>query len=246
MSHEKILSHPKKAMIIRMLSRGDGIRAVAKAIKECYPNDKKMHLSTPTLQKFRDEKLNITGETLKAIKKATKEKNEIKTAKKEDTKLSRIPAFREAVEKAANMHVDIRQELQELLATVKSRVEDLFDRAAEGSLSVNEEANLSKYFAQWTATIQQWAKYIDKIADRTVEANININVIEDQMAVLRVAVKETIEEMDPDIAPIFMRKLSEKMEELSYRKQKTESINAIHTTTNKLAEKIRDAEVEDD
>ena len=214
-SHAKILSHPDKAMIIRMLARGDGVRKVAKAIKELHPNDKKLHLSTPTLQKFRKEKLKIEGEVLDAVKQATKEKVDKRIAKKEDTKLRRIPAFREAVEKAASLHVDIRQELQELLATVKSRVEDLFDRAAEGSLSVNEEANLSKYFAQWTATIQQWAKYVDKIADRTVEANININVIEDQMAVLRVAVKETIEEeMDPDTATRFMRRLSEKMAEL--------------------------------
>jgi hypothetical protein len=158
MSFEKILGHPSKNLIVRMLTQGRGVRAVAKELKNMYPNDKKLQLSVPTLQKFRKEKLNLEGDTLDAVKQATKEKRLIKQEKKEDTQLRKIPAFRDAVAKAVNMHVDIRQELQELLTTVKSRVEDLFDKAANGSLSVNEEANLQKYFASWTTTIQNWAK----------------------------------------------------------------------------------------
>jgi len=230
-----------------MLTQGHGVRAVAKEIKNLHPKNKKLHVSVPTLQKFRKEKLNLEGEALEAVKQATKEKKAIKTAKKEDTQLRKIPAFREAVEKAVNVHVDIRQELQELLVTVKTRVEDLFDRAADGTLSVNEEANLHKYFASWTTTIQQWAKYIDKIADKTIETNVNITIIEDQMAALRGAIKEVIsEELDHEAATRFMHKLSEKISELTYKPKAHESMTQMHDNTLALAEKIQDVEVEDD
>lgn len=243
-SFAKILGHPDKNLIVRMLTQGHGVRSVAKEVKRLHPNDKKLHISVPTLQKFRKEKLNLDGETLDAVKQATKEKQIKKQEKKEDTQLRKIPAFREAVEKAANVHVDIREELQQLLTTVKSRVEDLFDRAANGDLSVNEEANLHKYFASWTTTIQQWAKYVDKIADKTIETNVNITVIEDQMAVLRNAVRETIEEeMDQEVAMRFMHKLSQKISELSY-KQNDISLNDIKTGTHLIARDIQDAEVE--
>lgn len=246
-SFAKILGHPDKNLIIRMLTSGHGVRAVAREIKKLHPRDKKLHISVPTLQKFRKEKLNLDGEALEAVKKATKEKNVVKQEKKETTQLNRIPAFREAVEKAANVHVDIRQELQELLVTVKTRVEDLFDRAGNGTLSVNEESNLQKYFASWTTTIQQWAKYVDKIADKTIETNVNITIIEDQMAALRSAVREIIEEeMDQEIAARFMQRLSQKIDELSYRQKQHESVGQMLNQTQALAEQIQDAEVEDE
>lgn len=246
-SFAKILGHPDKNLIVRMLTQGHGVRAVAKELKKLHPNDKKLHLSVPTLQKFRKDKLNLEGEALDAIKQATKEKHIVKQEKKEDTQLRKIPAFRDAVEKAANVHVDVRQELQELLVTVKSRVEDLFDRASAGTLSVNEETNLQKYFASWTTTIQQWAKYVDKIADKTIETNINITVIEDQMAALRSAVREVIEEeMDQETATRFMQRLSEKISELSYKQKRHDSMGEIYSKTMVLTEKIQDVEVDYD
>jgi hypothetical protein len=243
----KILSHPDKNFIVRSLTQGKGVRSLAKEIKELHPNNKKLHISVPTLQAFRRDKLNLEGQALEAVKQAAKEKAVAKEEKKEDTQLRKIPAFREAAEKAASLHVDIRQELQELLATIKLRVEDLFDRAAAGTLTVNEEANLHKYFASWTTTIQNWAKYVDKIADHTIETNVNITIIEDQMAALRAAVRDTIEEeMDHDAATRFMHRLSQKINELSYRQQRQESFTEIKSETLAIAQTINDVEETDE
>jgi len=232
----KILNHPNKNLIVSLLSKGVGVREVSKKIAELNPNNRKLHITSNTLQSFRKEKLNLDGEILEELKKAYDEREEIRIQKREDSHLRKIPAFREAVEKAVNIHVDIKQELQQLLTTIKLRIEDLYDKAVDGTLTVNEEANLQKYFSSWTNTIQQWAKYVDKIADRTIETNININVIEDQITVLRSAIRETIEEeMDPEIAVRFMSKLSQKMSELTYR-QNSPSINTIYKETHKLVE----------
>jgi hypothetical protein len=238
--YEKILTHPSRSKIVRMLNKGVGVREVARRVKELYPNDKKLHVSYRTLQDFRADNLKLDNATISVIRQEEKKKSIEREEKIIQDNLRRVPAFKEAVTKAANIHVDIRQELSELLTTVKSRVEDLFDRSAEGKLSVNEEANLHKYFASWTMVIQQWAKYIDKIADHTIETNVNITVIEDQMAVIREAIRETIEEeMNQEAAVKFMDKLTDKISALSYHRKNTESMRSIHDNTVRLSSGIR-------
>jgi len=245
-SFKKIITHPSRNAIVRMLTQGQGVRMVAKTIREdLHPDNKKLWVSVPTLQKFRKEKLNLEGKALEEAKLAAKEKREIKELKKEESQLKRIPAYKEKLQEAIDLHVDIPQQLRELLVLVKSRVEDLFDKSAEGSLSVNEESNLHKYFASWTTTIQQWAKYVDRIADRTTETNINITVIEDQMAVLRETVQEIVAEMDPAMAIKFYSRLSDKMSGLSYKPPKTVSFQNIHDDTkNMLDAHIEEIKIE--
>ena len=230
-----------------MLTQGQGVRAVAKAIKELHPEDKQLWISVPTLQKFRKEKLNLDGKAIEEIKIAVKEKKEMKELKKEETTLRNIPAYKEKLQEALDLHVDIPQQLRELLVLVKARVEDLFDRSSNGTLSVNEEMNLHKYFASWTTTIQQWAKYVDRIADRTVETNVNITVIEDQMATIREAVREVLEEMEPSLALKFYDKLNAKMTSLTYVPNKTVSFSNIRDETKTMLEShIEEFETEDD
>ena len=220
MAFEKLLLHPDKNVIVKMLMRGDGVRAISKYLKEKYPNNKKMQLTTNTLQKFRTEKLNLEGEALEAVKEATKQSAEIKKEKKEDAQIKRIPAYKEKLKEVVDYHVDLQNELKQLLILIKARTEDLFDKASNGQITINEEANLQRYFASWTTTIERWAKYIEKIADKTIETNVNITVIEDQMSVIREAIRETLNEFEPEIAIKFLDKLSSKIANLSYKAPK--------------------------
>lgn len=217
MSFEKILTHPDKNMIVKMLVQGQGVRMVSKYLREKYPSNKKMHISVPTLQAFRRQKLNLEGEALEAVKQATKERVVEKQEKRSDTKLKKLPAYQEKIKEIVDYHVDIQKELKELFVLAKARMEDLFDKAARGEITINEEANLQRYFQIITTNIERWAKYVEKIADRTVETNVNITVIEEQMSVMRDAVRETIGEMSPDLALKFLDRLSQKMATLSYR-----------------------------
>jgi hypothetical protein len=209
MSFEKILTHPDKNTIVKMLAQGQGVRMVSKYLREKYPSDKKMHISVPTLQAFRRQKLNLEGEALEAVKQATKERAVEKQEKHNDTKLKRLPAYQEKIKEIVDYHVDIQKELKELFVLAKARMEDLFDKAARGEITINEEANLQRYFQIITTNIERWAKYVEK--------NVNITVIEEQMSVMRDAVREIIGEMSPDLALKFLDRLSQKMATLSYR-----------------------------
>lgn len=241
----KIYNHPDRNKIIRMLSvDGRGVRAVSNFLKEKYPDDKTKRLTTTTLQKFRREKLNLEGEALQAIKDASKErkieqaeKDNEKDLERHEKKFQRLPVYKEKVKEAIELHVEIRRELSELLVLIKGRTEALFDKAAAGQITVNEEANLQRYFQAWTTAIERWAKYVERIADKTVETNVNITVIEDQMAVIREAIKETFQEVAPDLMPSFLDKLGSKMELLRY-KHNTTSFGEIRDDTKILKESI--------
>lgn len=241
MSFSKVLSHPNKNIIVRMLTRGDGVRKVAQYLKERYPKDKSKQISVPTLQAFRKQKLNIEGEALEVIKVAAREKRQVKNSKHESAQIRKLPAYKEKVKEIINYHVDIQNELKELMILVKARIEDLFDKAMRGEITINEEANLQRYFQIVTTTIERWAKYVEKIADKTVETNVNITVIENQMSLMREAVREVIEEMDPEMAIKFLDKLNNKMTTLSY-KHKSDSVtfeeikNDTHMLTTNVVE----------
>jgi hypothetical protein len=245
MAFEKIINHPDKNAIIRMLINGDGVRAVAKYLREKYPRNKKLHLTANTLQRFRVEKLNIEGEALGAIKEASKQKKEIVAEEQLDRQIKRNPFYQEKIKEALNFHVDLQKELKEMALLIKSRIEDLFDRAQKGEITVNEEANLQRYFQSWVTLLERWAKYVEKIADKTVETNINVTVIEDQMTVIREAIRETLSELQPEVAIKFLDKINLKMANLSYRAPKQVEFSDIRDDVHMLADAI-DAEVEDD
>ena len=238
----KIFSHPDKSMIVRMLNRGDGVRKISNVLKEKYPNDKSKQLSAVVLQKFRKEHLKLEGEALEIIKKETKVKKQNSTEKKEIAKIKKLPAYKEKIKEIIDYHVELENEIKELLILAKARMEDLFDKASAGELTINEEGNLLKYFQTITTTIDKWAKYVEKIADRTIESNTNINitVVEDQLAIMRMAIAEVIEEMSPDLKIKFLNNLSKKMEQLQYRQQKAPSFENIKDDV-----KLLNAEIED-
>ena len=59
MSGSKILKHPEKEEIIRRLNDGESIRKTSAWLQEKYPTNKKLWISTVSLQKFRKDNLQL-------------------------------------------------------------------------------------------------------------------------------------------------------------------------------------------
>ena len=242
--HKKLMCHPDKKRIIKMLMEGVSVREVAQRLKEMYPDDKKLHLSVPLLQAFRKDKLNLSGETLDAIQQVQREKlppmEKTLTDNQVNNMLLKNSAYKEKLEEALNLHIDIRQQLANMSVLIHARMEDIFNRAQAGKVSTVDEQNLQRYFQTYITVIEKWAKYIDKIADHTIETNVNITVIEDQMSVIRGCIRETLGEVNPELAIKFFSKLEKKMAELSYRPQKQESFTEIRDDVMMLTEDIQE------
>jgi len=240
MSFKKVLSHPNINMIVKELTDGAGVRKVAKILQEMYPDDKKKHISPVTLQKFRKEHLGIEGDALEAIKEASKEKKMIETKEQEHKEVQKLPSYKEKLQEAIDLHIDIRQQLANLHILISARMEDLFDKLASGEAKVSDEISLQKYFQTYITLIERWAKYIDKVADYTVETNVNITVIEDQMALMRESIWELLQEMDPAMAVKFLEKLDNKMKDMDYMTSKRPKFSSMHGDVKALTATIEE------
>lgn len=217
MAFPKIMGHKHKDLIVKLLLEGRGVRYVSKTLKEMYPEDKSMHVSVPTLQAFRKEHLKLEGDALEEIKKAKRKKEIDKEKKREHTKVRNLPSYRKKLEEVVDLHVDIKKSLAQIDTLIRARLEDFFDRAQEGTASIKEEQLLQGYFDRYFTLLDKWAKYVDKLADHRVEQNVNITIINEQMALLRSAVHNVIMNMDPEAALRFTTELGKEMEGLSYR-----------------------------
>jgi len=240
MAFPKLLTHPQKDMIVKLLLEGRGVRYVSKTLKEMYPNDKKLQVSVPTLQAFRKEHLKLEGDALEEIKKA-KRKTEIdKEKQREHTKVRNLPSYRKKLEEVVDVHVDIKKSLAQIDTLIRARLEDFFDRAQEGTASIKEEQLLQGYFDRYFVMLDKWAKYVDKLVDHRVEQNVNITIINEQMALLRSAVHNVLMNMDSEAAIKFSTELGKEMENLSYRHD-SPSLEEISGDVTLLSAKFEEA-----
>jgi hypothetical protein len=245
MAFKKILTHPDKNKIIKLLTEGVGVREVSKQLKEKYPRNTKLQVSANSLQEFRSQHLNLEKEALEEIKKANSEAKEAKAFVKDHGVVKSMPAYRERIKEIIDYKVDIHNELKELILLGKSRIEALFDKAASGEATINEEKNLQTYMSNLQSNLERYAKYVEGFADKTIETNVNITVIEDQMLAMREAVKETLEEMDGEMAVRFLEKLNQKITTLSFKSKN--NVSFANVQENKaLVANIEDVCEDDD
>ncbi len=227
----KVVNHKHADMISKLLLEGRSVRYVSKLLKDMFPNDKKLQISAQTLQAFRKEQLDIDGDVLRGIKRASKESVEKKEQKKVHARVSKLPSYKQKLEEAAGMHLDIRRSLLQIDGLLKERLEQFFDKAQDGKTTVDEERLLQGYFDRYFTMIDKWAKYIDKLADQKIEHNININVINEQMSLLRSAVINVIQRLDQSLANVFIEELEKEMSTLSYGNSPSIPIEQIHQET---------------
>lgn len=65
----------------------------------------------------------------------------------------------------------------------------------------------------------QYKKFVEGLADKTVDHNINITVFNDQIAVIRDVIRECIADFEPERAMLFLEKLNQRMADTTYRPQ---------------------------
>lgn len=226
MAFPKIMQHPQKDMVVRLLLEGKGVRKVEKILKDMYPDMPEMHITANTLQKFRSQHLKLDGDALEKIKREQRAKAKRKADKKEHTQVKNLPSYRKKLQEAVDVHIDIRKSLGELDGLLRERIEDFFDRAQAGTASIMEEKLLQGYFDRYFTLLDKWAKYVDKIADIRVETDVNVTLIQTQMAAIRRVILKVLNRMDPDMAVVFMQELGREMENLEFERP-TESLESI-------------------
>ena len=166
-----------------------------------------------TLQKFRSENLNIKGDVLEDIK---NKKSEIDKKHLElETKMivQSSNSYQKKIDEIASSELDVTRRLLEMDKLVNSRIEYYFNLLETGG-SIREDRIFLEYVNTMKSLMQDWKKYIEGVADKKIEHNININVVNEHAKILKETILEILREMDPRLIPVFVDKLSHRMKQL--------------------------------
>ena len=209
----KVLNHPDKEKIIEKLLSGESVKEIESWLEKKYPRSKRLHISYMTLQKFRSENLNIKGDVLEDIK---NKKTEIDKKNLEiETKMivQSSNAYQKKIDEIASSELDVTRRLLEMDRLVNSRIEYYFNLLETGG-SIKEDRIFLEYVNTMKSLMQDWKKYIEGVADKKIEHNININVVNEQAKILKETILEILKEMDPKLIPLFVDRVSYRMKQL--------------------------------
>lgn len=242
----KILSSPDKDLIIKWLTEGISVREVERRLAEKHPkkNEEHLRVSFTTIQAFKKDHLNLTGKVLSDIRTAgllTK-----KWAKKQEIQeaVNRNKNYQETIQKIVDSDLDVRMEILKVFNIIESRLEALFDKVSQSEITdPNVEKLLQGYLDQFMKVLDQHKKYVEGYKEQ-VDVNVNVNVMTEQINILREAVRESLSEVDPAITMLFMGKLNTKMKDLACSDSNTSGGHSALLDRSLRASNTTDAEFE--
>jgi hypothetical protein len=214
----KILKHPDKEQIIEWLSDGESVRSVEAKLKEKYPNNKKLWLTSVTLQTFRKKHLQLEGKVLQDIQEAREVKQRQIEEAKRQKQLVESDAYKKKINEIADSKLDVAQRILQLDRVIESRIEYWYNAVASGEESAAKgDRELRQFLDRQMANLAQYKKFVEGLNDKSAEYNLNVTVINDQISILRDVVRDCIAEFEPDVAAMFMEKLNRRLNQASYR-----------------------------
>lgn len=207
----KVLKHPDKEEIIKKLLDGESLKNVEAWLQKKYPRRKRLHISWVTLQKFRKEHLNLYGDVLEDIKNARKAKDEDSSELLVKQIIAESSHYQEKINEIASAELDASKRLLEMDKLINSRLVYYFNLLESGNGNIKEDKVFLDYIREYRAILESWKKFIEGHADKKIEHNININVVNEQINVLKGIIFEVLQEMDPMLVPVFVDRLNQKM-----------------------------------
>lgn len=215
METNKVARHPDKDEIIKMLLNGESVKQVDAWLKKKYPKRKRLHISYMTLQKFRSEHLNIKGDLLEDIKMKKKTDDLISSEAELKLAVSNSSEYQNKINEIVSNEMDVQRKLLEMEKLISSRMEFYYNAVAAGG-NIKHDRVFLEYLNMMRSIMQDWKKYIEGFADKKVEHNLNVNIVNDQINIMKEVVIDVLRDMDPALVLIFMEKLNYKMSGLKH------------------------------
>jgi hypothetical protein len=215
METNKVARHPDKEEIIKMLLNGESVKQVDAWLKKKYPKRKRLHISYMTLQKFRADHLNIKGDLLEDIKLKKKSDELISSEAELKLSVSNSSEYQKKINEIVSNEMDVQRKLLEMEKLISSRMEFYYNTIAAGG-NIKHDRLFLEYLNMMRSIMQDWKKYIEGFADKKIEHNLNVNVVNDQIKIMKEVVIDVLKDMDPALVLVFMEKLNGKMSGIKY------------------------------
>lgn len=222
----KILNHPDKEEIIDKLSNGESVRSMEAWLKEKYPNNRKLHISSVSLQKFRKNKLQLEGQVLKDIQEGERTKKQMLTEQERQKQLESSNAYKKKINEIVDSKLDVARRILQLDRIMEARIEYWFNAVASGEeTAAKGDKELRSFMDSMMTLMGQYKKFVEGMADKTVDYNVNVTVMNEQIVAIQDVIRECIAELEPDQAILFMDRLQNKLSETSYRPKLIEPVS---------------------
>lgn len=209
MDLSKLLSHPDQEEIISKLVNGVKPKDVSDWLKIKYPNKDQNHLrlSIKLLKEFLDKHLDLYNTLEKDLKSAKSSFQEKQVA----ASLKNNKTYQERISEIANTEVDIKKMMVETGELIRARIEQYFDKVQENPSNLKPDYGLIKWFELLLSFTEKYDKIVNNSPDQIVQHNVTFQVVDQYVAVLQDCIRETLAEMDPEAAALFMEKYTEKI-----------------------------------
>ena len=97
---------------------------------------------------------------------------------------------------------------------INSRLEFYYNLLENGG-TLREDKIFIEYINTMKGLMQDWKKYVEGVADKRIEHNININVVNEQARILKETVIDVLTEISPELITIFVERLEVKTRALT-------------------------------
>ena len=206
-----------KDKIIEKLLAGDSSRDIEAWIKTKYPGKPRLHVSYSSLSAFRKNYLEMDADTVNVIKAL---KNNANTAAIKN-KIMTSSAYQQKLDEIVSNDIDVTRKMLEMEKLISSRIEYYFNLISDTSdpnktFGIKEERMFVDLLKSQQEVLRDWKKFVEGVADKKVEHNINISVVNEQVNILKRIVYETILELEPSLIPKFVEKMNARLEQTNF------------------------------
>lgn len=224
---KKLLSHPDREKILNELKGDKSLRAISKRLKEKYPDNPELVISISTLHAYRKEFCEVDVNVIKDIRKAKKEKQKLKKEAREKKVITGALEYQEKINEIVDAELDVAKKIMRLDAIIESRMEYWYNQisVSEGKAIPTADKELRAYMDRQMGLLAQYKKFVEGMADKTVDHNININIINDQVSIIQGVIQDCLRALSPEQACLFMDSVNARLNQAGYRPQLSESVS---------------------
>ncbi len=237
MDFSLLLNHPDRQEIVNKILSNGSAKEIYDWLRLKYPapDQQDLRLNLNLLKEFAKSNL---------LDCETKVNNDILVAQEEKViqkKLSETllnnKTYQERITQLVDNKIDVKQKFINLEAALHARMEQVFDSIQQDPSKVNKaDYTLIKYMEQYLKLLETYNKSINMAPDTIIQHNYTMEYIDNHSAILQQAIRETLEDMDPQFAFIFVEKIQEKLNNLEYRDESRKDANKVLVSTQKFLE----------
>lgn len=214
----KLLNHPLKDEIISKLVTGVSPKNVADWLKLKYPDKDQSHLriSSSNLKDFADNNLDLYNQLRNDINDSSSDQQNKQIAES----LRNNKTYQERMTELADTEIDIKQIIKETVMMVRARAIQVFDKIQENPQNTKPDYALIKWFETLINASEKYDKIVNEAPDQIVQHNFTMQMVENHTAVFQEAIRETMMEIEPEMAFLFMEKFNQKMQSFKEPEEK--------------------------